>query len=165
MCGYQGCGKSTLSNLISSKFHNYKIINLDIIKSKSKSLKLLNDYLNKGFSIILDNTNSNINNRTIYINQIKQFNNNINIKCIKFLMNIHLSKHLNHFRYISNQCPILIPDIAYTMFNKNYSNPDFNENIDEIININPFCYNNLKQNKYMNMLFSVYYPKSFNVIE
>jgi len=164
MCGYQGCGKSTLSKLINAKYNNYKIINLDILKSKPKSFKLMNDYLNKGFSIIIDNTNPSKENRLNYINKIKEFDENIKIKCIKFNMNIHLSKHLNHFRYITNQCPILIPDIAYNIFNNNYSNPDFNENIDEIINLNPYCYNEYKNNKYMNMLFSIYYPKCYNVI-
>lgn len=165
MCGYQGCGKSTLSKLINSKYDNYKIINLDILKTKLKALKLMNDYLNKGFSIIIDNTNPSKENRFVFINKIKEYDENIKIKCIKFTMNIYLSKHLNHFRYITNKCPILIPDIAYNMFNKNYSNPEFKENIDEIININPYCYNEHKNNKYMNMLYSVYYPKCYNIIE
>jgi len=165
MCGYQGCGKSTLSNLISSTFNNYKIINLDILKTKSKAFKLIDTYLNQGFSLIIDNTNPSKENRFSYINKVKEFNNNITIRCIKFSMNIHLSKHLNHFRFITNQCPILIPDIAYNMFNKFYSNPEFNENIDEIIIINPYCYDKFKNNKYMNLLYSVYYPKCFNVID
>ena len=165
MCGYQGSGKSTLSKLINTIYNNYKIINLDILKTKSKAFKLINDYLNEGLSLIIDNTNPSINSRYCFINKIKEYNKNIKIKCIKFMTNIYLSKHLNHYRNIKNNFAVLIPDIAYTMFNKNYSNPSFNEDIDEIINIYPYCYDEYKNDKYINMLYSVYYPKCYNVIE
>lgn len=165
MCGYQGCGKSTLSKLINSKYNNYKIINLDTLKTKSNINKNINNYLNNGFNLIIDNTNPSIINRYFYIHKIKEFNKDIKIRCIKFMMDIHLAKHLNHFRYITNQIPILIPDIAYNMFNKNYSKPELHENIDEIISINPYCFVENKNNKYMNMLYSVYYPKCYNVIK
>ena len=165
MCGYQGSGKSYLTKLINTKYEKYKIINLDTLKTKTKSIKFLNHYLNQGYSVIIDNTNPSKENRSNYINEIKQYNKNIKIRCIKILNNIYLSKHLNHFRYITNNYNILIPDIAYTMFNKYYVSPSFNEDIDEIININSFCYENNKNNKYMKMLYSVYYPKCYNVIE
>ena len=65
--GYPGSGKSSFCKKIVEKYDNFKIINQDKLKNKIKCLKECEKLTEEGFSIIVDNTNYDINTRKKFI--------------------------------------------------------------------------------------------------
>lgn len=131
MIGFQASGKSYISNLISEKY-NYVIINNDTLKTNKKRIDLLNISFENNKSIIIDNTNPDKKTRKEYIDLAKK--NNYSLRCIYMTTSMDISKHNNYYRMIKGG--LLIPDIAYNIFNKKLEEPLLNEGFTEIIKLN-----------------------------
>ena len=139
--GRQGSGKSEFSKDLLSKsgFKNYVYINRDICKTKAICLKKTKEAIEKGKSIIVDNTNPDKKSRKEYIELARQAKMSISV----YLMDMpeNLSKHLNHMRVMKTHGKTQkIPEVAYRVYNKKYETPSLGEGIDKIVNI-PFSFN------------------------
>ena len=91
--GYPASGKSSFCKQYLEK---YKIINQDTLKYKNKCLKLCFEYLQKGDSVVIDNTNPNIDSRKVYLDIARKLN--INVRCLLFTCNEQTANHMNYFR-------------------------------------------------------------------
>ena len=135
MVGLPGCGKSYLSKQL-----GYEIINQDLLKTKKKCLKETEKLMKLGKSLIIDNTNYNIDKRKEYIKLAKEYE--YFIRCIIIDNPIEYCQHMNLFRsnyYKKKQIPIVV----YRTINKYYQKPKKDEGIDKIEIIT----NKLKLNK------------------
>lgn len=137
MIGMPGSGKSYITTKIKSYIttkidYNYQIqiINQDLLKTKSKCLKITDSLLASGESLIIDRTNPSIDQRKIFIDQAKKYA--YQITCIWMTTNYEFSKHNNYYRaYKNNIEPV--PEIAYNIYKKNFDEPTMNEGFDKIL--------------------------------
>jgi bifunctional polynucleotide phosphatase/kinase len=125
MVGYPGSGKSTVSNTFDSK--KYKIISGDEYVTSKKMIKVSEDYLKKGVSIIYDSTNPTIIKRKEYIDVANKYK--IQVRCIDVKTDITESMFRN------NKRDKVIPKITYYVFRKKYEEPTMSEGFSEIITI------------------------------
>ena len=140
MTGFPASGKSTIASIIKEKY-GYEIINRDTLKTKAKCEKMANEYISKGLSFIIDNTNPDIESRKNYISicksiskskrDIKDIEDDYYITSIYMKTSYELSMHNNHYR--NNISNILIPDIAYNIYKGKFIMPSLDEGFDRII--------------------------------
>jgi bifunctional polynucleotide phosphatase/kinase len=130
LVGYPGSGKSTFTR---EYFNNYIKINLDTLKSQNKCLKICELEMNNNKNIIIDNTNYELSTRKKYIDLGKKYK--YKIKCYIMTTTEEHSKHNNMYRYLYKN-EKKVPEIVYKIYNKNFTYPNKDEGIDEIININ-----------------------------
>lgn len=128
--GYPGCGKSTFAQ---KHHHDYKIINQDTIKSKSKCMKLFKSYLEKREKVVIDNTNYNPEVRKTFISLAQQYK--VPIRCFHFNINKELAMHLNNFRMLTTGIK-KVPKVVYNVYDKKIKSPCLEEGFQEIINVN-----------------------------
>lgn len=128
--GMPGSGKSYYSKkCISSE---YVYINRDTLKTKAKCIKECNNAIESSKSIIIDNTNPSINDRSIFIKIAKAYD--YTITCLNFTTSYEISNHNNIYRSLINESKI-IPRIVYNIFKKKYQKPNCNEGFNEIVNM------------------------------
>ena len=143
MCGLPGSGKSKIAFNIYGQQNNYIIISKDVYKTRS--ITVIKQSLKKKLSVVIDDTNVDIKNREIYIKLSKE--DNIPIKCIHVNTSLNLCKHLNDMRVeIGKGLVAKVPDIAYNVLNKKYSEPKLEEGFNKIYII-PFILPNISQIK------------------
>lgn len=125
MVGFPGSGKSTISNTFDSE--KYKIISGDEHITSKKMIKVSEEYLKKGVSIIYDSTNPSIIKRKEYIDVANKYK--IPVRCIDIKTDITESMFRN------NKRDKVIPKITYYVFRKKYQEPSTSEGFSEIITI------------------------------
>lgn len=135
LTGAPASGKSMFSKIYFKKL-GYEIINQDLLKTKSKVIKEIKKKLELGNSIVVDNTNPDVNSRKIYIDLANQFN--IKINSFYFRTEISLCKLLNYYR--GQKSNKFIPDIDYNIYKKKFVNPTLKEGFYKIYEI-PFLLN------------------------
>jgi bifunctional polynucleotide phosphatase/kinase len=128
MIGYPASGKSTIAKKI-NKLYDYEIINQDTLKTKAKCHKMVKEFIKEGKSIVIDNTNPNIETREFYINIAKE--NNYFLTAIHMKTSYELSMHNNYFRNTT-----IIPEIVYRIYKNKFSKPSLEEGFDIIIKQN-----------------------------
>lgn len=69
LIGIQASGKTTFCN---EYFNDFNIISLDIIKTRKKEEKAINEIINSGKNLVIDNTNTTIEERKKYIDIAQQ---------------------------------------------------------------------------------------------
>lgn len=128
--GFPASGKSTYANkhFVSA---GYVHINQDILKTKEKCIKETRKALEKGSSVVVDNTNPTTETRHQYIKTAQELN--IPVRCYIFKTTMEQCKHLNMYREkLTTGEHKHIPRIAYNMYKKNYQQPTTKEGISEI---------------------------------
>ena len=117
MCGYPGCGKSTIA-----KQFNLDIVSNDILGTKSKVLKYVKEGIKQNKSIVIDNVNHTTSNRSKFIELAKQHDYTSVIIYIN--NNIDFCYYMNQLRVeVSNGTEQLIPKIAYYTIRKRFEKP------------------------------------------
>lgn len=141
MVGYPGSGKSTIANTIFEtgfcKDIYYRIINRDTLKTIPKCIKETIEAIRYNMSIIVDNTNPNIESRKIFIDIAKKHN--YSVKVIIVNTSYLESLHRNYYRHIKYNA-LLIPEIAYRIFKSKYQQPLLKEGIDTVITVGTNIY-------------------------
>lgn len=135
LVGYQGSGKSTFvkSNKCFNDPKKYTIISMDILKTKTKCLKLCEKSMENNLSVLIDNTNPDKKSRKEYIDLAKKYN--YNITCIKIVCDKDIAIHNAYLRNY-NYNRVMIPSIAYNIYKKRYEEPEESEGINRIIEKN-----------------------------
>ena len=132
MIGYPGSGKSFMANEIKTLF-NYEIVSLDVLKTKPKCIKHIQKLMETGISIIVDNTNPDIESRKVFIDVAKK--NNYSVRIIHVTTSYELSLHRNYYRALNDKP--LVPIVAYRIYKKKFKIPTLSEGCSEIINMPP----------------------------
>lgn len=126
--GYPGSGKSYF---LKKYISGYVRISQDELKTKNKCLKVFKENLEKGESIIVDNTNPTIKDRKLYIDLAKVYK--YTIRCINFKTSKELSYHNNVYRHLIDHNHNIVPMIAYKIYSSKYEKPTMDEGFYSII--------------------------------
>jgi bifunctional polynucleotide phosphatase/kinase len=131
MVGPQGSGKTEFVKKYILP-HGYVHVNQDTCKTKVKCITIAKEALEKGKSIVIDNTNPNITSRYPYIS-LAQDHGYKHIRAIIMNTDDIIAKHLNNVRHVysNGQIP-RINNIIYNVFRKNYVKPNLSEHFDKI---------------------------------
>ena len=128
MVGLPGCGKSTI---VRKYFSGWKVISLDILKTKKKMMDEFNDCINHGLNTIIDNTNYTLEQRKGFIDVGKK--KGYNIKIIHQDIPFEICNHLNNFRVEKGEKD-KISIITYRKMLKYFEKPTSSEG--EVIRLN-----------------------------
>jgi bifunctional polynucleotide phosphatase/kinase len=120
MVGYPGSGKSTLVNRV-FKENNYFVISGDVYKTSSKMIKVANDNIDNNMSIVFDATNSNKKKRAEYISFANK------IKYPVRIIHMNTSIEQSYERNIMREENMIVPKIAYSVYNKYFEEPTSDE--------------------------------------
>lgn len=114
--------------------HNYEAVNRDTLGTKEKCVKMANQAIKSGKSVVVDNTNPTKAGRQLYVDLAKKAG--IPARCIFFNVDTALSYHLNMFRQNQSQGEKRrVPEVAYRTYAKNFEKPDSSEGFSEIIEL------------------------------
>lgn len=148
--GYPGSGKSFYTNNLILK-HKYVYVNRDTLKTKKKCLKVCEEGLASGKSVVIDNTNPLKSDRKEFIEIANRFD--IRIRCLHFMTSRELSMHNNIYRHvISDGETKMVPEIAYNIFRKKYEEPSKKEGFYKIENLDFLLDKNMINKNYFNYL-------------
>jgi len=133
MVGPPASGKSTFTerHLVSN---GYQRVNRDTLGSAAKCLKVAQEALTEGMSVVIDNTNPSSSARADFISLAKKMR--VPIRCFYMNTGVELAEHLNYVRVRESGGKIRrIPDIAYNVYKKNFEEPSASEGFSDIIQI------------------------------
>jgi bifunctional polynucleotide phosphatase/kinase len=134
--GSPASGKSTFYHQY-LKSMNFVHINRDILKTIPKCLKLARSALESKQSVYIDNTHPTRESREAFVSMAKEFN--VSVKCLHFISDEWLCKHLDIYRSITKNVEPL-PSVAFNSFRAKYQQPIEIEGFDAIIQV-PFIAN------------------------
>lgn len=135
LAGSPAAGKSTFAknHLIP---HSYVHVNRDSLGSWQKCVQLAKDALQSGKSVVVDNTNSDLQTRQRYVSLAKD--NNIPVRCFLFQVSTTMARHMNKFRKLAflDKAHKDVNDIIIYSHHKNFQEPTLSEGFQEIVQIN-----------------------------
>ena len=129
MCGYPGCGKSTIVNTLDG----FTAVSNDTLGTKAKCIKATKELLLKNKNIVVDNTNLSLANRIEYYKLAREWivskkGNPYNIIVIHINNNIQFCYYMNQLRcQLSKGVQKLVPKIAYHTLKKRAEFPALSE--------------------------------------
>jgi len=132
MVGYPGSGKSFFSVKELEGRGKYLRVNRDTLKTKEKCLKVAEEGLSTGSSVVIDNTNPDAETRGEYIALARKYK----VPARAFVMQTSFDEamHNNQFREIvSNGQHEHVPTMVYHMYKKKYVEPTTTEGFSEIV--------------------------------
>ncbi|KAL2260847.1 hypothetical protein VTK26DRAFT_5029 [Humicola hyalothermophila] len=142
--GPPGAGKSTFywKHL---KPLGYERVNQDILKSKDKCFKAASDFLSEGDSVVVDNTNPDVETRAQWVALAKKHG--VPIRCIWFQTPLQLCEHNAAVRSLNKQMNPedrqALPKLAFNSFASRFKEPTSKEGFQEIIPV-PFRFRGTK---------------------
>ncbi|KAL6235179.1 hypothetical protein BDW75DRAFT_210493 [Aspergillus navahoensis] len=135
-CGSPGAGKSTFF-WDYLKPLDYERVNQDILKSRAKCIKVAKEHLAAKRSVVVDNTNADVDTRAQWIEVAKEFN--VPIRCVYFSAPPALCKHNNAVRAanrsLNPESRTLLPGIAFGDFAKRFEEPTLAEGFQDIVRV------------------------------
>jgi bifunctional polynucleotide phosphatase/kinase len=130
--GSPGSGKSSFYEAYFSK-HGYVHVNNDTLKTAVKCLKVSEEALSSGKSVVVDNTNPTKSVRSLYISLAEKYK--IPVRCFFFKYPKELVFHLNNLRDINlgrKHHTKSVPDVVIHTWFKNMEEPSLSEGFKEI---------------------------------
>ncbi|KAJ9132238.1 Polynucleotide kinase 3 phosphatase [Pleurostoma richardsiae] len=135
-CGPPGGGKSTFYWRYLKPL-GYERVNQDVLKSKDKCFKVANEYLQRGDSVAVDNTNPDADTRAQWIELAAK--NNVPIKCLWFNTPVPLAEHNDAVRALNQslnpESRTGLPKLAFNSFSSRYKEPRLKEGFQDIIEV------------------------------
>ncbi len=132
--GYPASTKSSFANAFVKQHNYYAIVSQDVVKTKLKCIKTVDDLVKAGKHVIVDNTNANKLVRENYIAIAKKYK--CKIRCFWFTTDFDTSYRLNIYREkVSNGVRKHVPKIAFFKFRKSFEKPITEEGFDEVVEI------------------------------
>lgn len=113
----------------------YVHVNRDTLKTKEKCMKVMENALSEGKSVVIDNTNPDQDSRKNFLNIAKKFN--VPARCFHIHnVDMTLAHHLNMYREkITEGKTPHIPKLVYHKYNKSFQAPNVSEGFTEIVKI------------------------------
>lgn len=135
LVGSPASGKSFLSNWLHDN-HGYQVFNQDILKTKEACVKACRESLKNNKSVVVDNTNRDINTRKEYVKLAKSLS--VSIRCITMQCQFGQASHLNTYRQIigTDQSHKNVNSMVLRMYFNSYQEPKENEGFIDIIKCN-----------------------------
>lgn len=140
LVGYPASGKSTfVETCLSPK--GYVSISRDELKSWHKCVNLTEKLLKEGKSVVIDNTNPDIESRARYISlaQATKERPKIHLRCFLMNVNIDQARHNNKFRELAGLVDSNhkgVTDMVLYTYRKNFQEPQTSEGFDEVVKVN-----------------------------
>ncbi|KAL4975739.1 polynucleotide kinase 3 phosphatase-domain-containing protein [Aspergillus desertorum] len=135
-CGSPGAGKSTFF-WDYLKPLGYERVNQDILKSRMKCIKAAKEHLAAKRSVVVDNTNADVDTRAQWFEVAKEFN--VPIRCVYFTAPPALCKHNNAVRAanrsLNPESRTLLPGIAFGDFARRFEEPTLAEGFQDILRV------------------------------
>lgn len=133
LVGRPASGKSTLRERYFQP-HGYVTVNRDTLGTKEKCIKVANEALAKGQSVIVDNTNPSKAVRQLYIEVARKHK--VPCRCLYLAVSPELSAHLNMYRQTQSLGQQRrVPEVGYRVFEKRFEQPSADEGFDEVRNL------------------------------
>ncbi|OJJ02937.1 hypothetical protein ASPVEDRAFT_42469 [Aspergillus versicolor CBS 583.65] len=135
-CGSPSAGKSTFYwNYL--KPLDYERVNQDILKTRPKCIKVAKEHLAAGKSVVVDNTNADVDTRSQWVDVAKEAN--VPIRCVYFSAPLEVCKHNNAVRAantsLNPESRALLPGIAFGDFSRRFTEPTLSEGFQDIIRV------------------------------
>jgi bifunctional polynucleotide phosphatase/kinase len=145
MVGYPGSGKSYIAKKLKIDF-DYEVINQDTLKTKAKCVSTAKKAMVEGKSLVIDRTNSSINDRAEWVDLAKK--NNYTSRIIYMTTSKDISMHNNHYRNLVYNTNV-VPKIVYNKFGSSFETPNIKEGVKEVMELGFGTPNNCKYFLYM----------------
>ncbi|KEY70530.1 hypothetical protein S7711_02690 [Stachybotrys chartarum IBT 7711] len=132
-CGPPGAGKSTFYWTYLQPL-GYRRINQDTLKTRDKCVQAAKDALKDGDSVVIDNTNPDVEVRAIWIDLAKTFK--VPIRCVWFKTPLHIAEHNDAVRannkLLNPESRQGLPKLAFTGFVSRFKAPQVKEGFQDI---------------------------------
>ncbi|RDX45439.1 PNK3P-domain-containing protein [Lentinus brumalis] len=139
--GYPALGKSSFfqTHFVPA---GYTHVNQDMLKTRDKCIKAAAEALQAGQSVVVDNTNRDVQTRKFYIDLAKK--QDVPIRCFYFAGSLELAWHNNLYRAFNLPVSLatsqpkreLLPYNAFTSFRANFQEPTVDEGFYEVRKVN-----------------------------
>ncbi|WPH01075.1 putative HAD-superfamily hydrolase,subfamily IIIA, polynucleotide kinase 3 phosphatase [Acrodontium crateriforme] len=136
-CGSPGSGKSTFYWRQMESL-GYARVNQDLLKTRDKCMRAASELLEEGRSVVVDNTNADVETRALWIGLAKKFN--VPIRLIHFTCSAKLCEHNDTVRALGGELMnpesrTLLPKMAFTGFTARYREPKIEEGFEDITRV------------------------------
>ncbi|XP_068097427.1 bifunctional polynucleotide phosphatase/kinase [Hyperolius riggenbachi] len=132
--GFPGAGKSTFikEHLVPK---GYAYANRDTLGSWQKCVAACEEAVKNGKSIVIDNTNPDVESRGRYISCAQKAG--VTVRCFLFTATIELAKHNNRFREMTykGKGHVSVNDMIINSYKSKFVAPSVNEGFSEVLNI------------------------------
>ncbi|CAH8667148.1 unnamed protein product [Dicrocoelium dendriticum] len=134
MVGYPASGKSYFCRTVLAPL-GYRIVSRDILGTWQKCVKSCSDSLSEGVSVVVDNTNLDVESRSRYIKVGREVN--VPVRCFMMQTDVDHSRHNERFRYLTDPAHPHVNQMAFNMLKSKYTPPALKEGFTELLSI-PF---------------------------
>lgn len=131
MVGFPASGKSTFSR---RQLSAYTRINRDELISWDKCKAKCKEALQKGESVVVDNTNPDLSSRERYIALAKEVQ--VPVRCFKMSTTMAHAQHNNRFRMFTNPGKVEVQGVVYNTFKSKFIEPSKEEGFSEVVDVN-----------------------------
>ncbi|RFU36102.1 hypothetical protein B7463_g161, partial [Scytalidium lignicola] len=131
--GSPGAGKSTFYWKYLQPL-GYTRVNQDILKTREKCLKVTQEYLDEGKSVVVDNTNADSDTRSKWTALAKK--NSVPIRCVLFTTKMDVCEHNDVVRALNSEMNpekrTILPKLAFNGFVSRFQKPVLSEGFQDI---------------------------------
>jgi len=137
-CGSPGAGKSSFYWKHIQPL-GYERVNQDILKTREKCLKSASAFIEEGKSVVVDNTNADLETRSCWIALAKKLE--VPIRCVLFTASSKVCEHNDIVRALNNGTVMnpekrtMLPKVAFTGFLSRYREPKLEEGFQDITKV------------------------------
>lgn len=129
-CGYPASSKTTFRDKVFVT-NGYEYVNQDELKKKEMCVKRAKEFISKGKSVVIDNTNPSSETRKLYVELARDFG--VSIRCFYFNVSMELARHLNKLRLLKTGKKV--PAIAFNSFKKHFEMPTKGEGFEDVLEV------------------------------
>jgi len=137
LVGYPGSGKSHFSSQHAAQ-SKYDVINRDLVGSWQKCVALMERSLDKGQSVLIDNTNPDRESRSRFLKICAA--RRIPCRCFYMKSSLSHAQHNNKFRELTDEKHTPIPRMVFNVYKSKYQEPSVDEGFAQLVGVNFRCH-------------------------